>query len=45
LREGMVFTLHPTRYLPDVGSAKVADVVLVTHDGVENLGSLARETM
>jgi len=45
LREGMVFTLHPTRFLPEVGSAKVADVVLVTHDGVENLGSLARETM
>ena len=45
LREGMVFTLHPTRYLPDIGSAKVADVVLITHNGVENLGSLARETM
>ncbi|MDH4213087.1 MAG: Xaa-Pro peptidase family protein [Candidatus Thorarchaeota archaeon] len=45
LREGMVFTLHPTRFLPEVGSAKVADVVLLTHDGMENLGSLARETM
>ena len=45
LREGMTFTLHPTRYLPEAGSAKVADVVLVTHDGVENFGTLARETM
>jgi Xaa-Pro aminopeptidase len=45
LREGMVFTLHPTRYLPDIGTAKVADVVLITQDGAENLGSLARETL
>lgn len=45
LRAGMVFTIHPTGYIPDVGSAKVADVLLVTQDGVENLGSLARETM
>jgi Xaa-Pro aminopeptidase len=45
LREGMVFTLHPTVYLPEVGSAKVADVVLVNQDGLENLGTLARETM
>jgi Xaa-Pro aminopeptidase len=44
-REGMVFTLHPTAYLPDVGSAKVADVFLVTQKGVQNLGTLARETM
>jgi Xaa-Pro aminopeptidase len=45
LREGMVFTLHPTGYIPEVGSAKVADVVLVTHNRLENLCSLARETM
>jgi Xaa-Pro aminopeptidase len=45
LREGMVFTIHPTGYLPDVGSAKVADVFLMTQDGVQNLGTLARETM
>jgi Xaa-Pro aminopeptidase len=45
LREGMVFTLHPTGYLPDVGSAKVADVYLMTENGVKNLGTLARETM
>jgi Xaa-Pro aminopeptidase len=45
LREGMVFTLHPTGYLHDIGSAKVADVFLVTQNGVQNLGTLARETM
>jgi Xaa-Pro dipeptidase len=45
LKEGMVFTLHPTGYAPGVGAVKVADVFLVTSDGVENLASLARETM
>ncbi|MFW9844019.1 MAG: M24 family metallopeptidase [Candidatus Thorarchaeota archaeon] len=45
LKEGMVFTLHPTVFAPAVGAAKVADVFLVTSDGVENFASLARETM
>ena len=41
----MVFTLHPTGFASGVGAVKVADVFLVTSDGVENLASLARETM
>ena len=45
LKEGMVFTLHPTGYASGIGAVKVADVFLVTSDGVENLASLARETM
>ena len=45
LKEGMVFTLHPTGYVSGVGAVKVADVFLVTSEGVENLASLARETM
>lgn len=45
LKEGMVFTLHPTGYAPNVGTVKTADVFLVTSDGVENLANLARETM
>ncbi|TFG34145.1 aminopeptidase P family protein [Candidatus Thorarchaeota archaeon] len=45
LREGMVFTLHPIGYVSDVGCVKIADVFLVRHDKVENLGSLARETL
>jgi Xaa-Pro dipeptidase len=45
LKEGMVFTLHPTGYVTNVGAAKISDVFLVTSDGVENLASLARETM
>jgi Xaa-Pro aminopeptidase len=45
LRENMALTLHHTGYAPGVGTVKVADVFLITHKGVENLGSLARETM
>ena len=45
LKEGMVLTLHPTGFAAGVGSVKIADVFLVTSDGVENLASLARETM
>jgi len=45
LKEGMVFTLHPTGFAPGVGAVKVADVFLVTSENVENLASLARETM
>ena len=45
LKEGMVFTLHPTGFASGVGAVKVADVFLVTSEGVENLASLARETM
>ncbi len=45
LKEGMVFTLHPTGFAPGVGAAKVADVYVVTSEGVENLASLARETI
>ncbi len=45
LKENMVFTMHPTGYVSEVGAVKVADVLLVTADGVENLATLARETM
>ena len=45
LKEGMVFTLHPTGFASGVGAVKVADVFLVTSKGVENLASLARETL
>ena len=45
LKEGMVFTLHHTGYAPNVGTVKVADVFLITSKGVENMGTLARETM
>ena len=45
LREGMVFSIHPNGFAAGVGTAKIADVVVITEDGCENLTSLARETM
>ncbi|MFX1367335.1 MAG: M24 family metallopeptidase [Promethearchaeota archaeon] len=45
LREGMVFSVHPTCYIPGVGSARTADVVLISKDGAENITTVARETM
>ena len=45
LREGMVFSVHPTGFVDGVGTVKIADIFLITEDGCENLTSLARETM
>ncbi|MFX1578098.1 MAG: M24 family metallopeptidase [Promethearchaeota archaeon] len=45
LREGMVFSIHPTGFADGVGAVKIADVLLITEDGCDNLTSLARETM
>ena len=45
LREDMVFSIYPTGFVPGVGIVKMADVVLITEDGCENLTSLARETI
>jgi Xaa-Pro aminopeptidase len=45
LREEMVFYIYPTGFVPGVGIVKMADVVLITEDGCENLTSLARETI
>jgi Xaa-Pro dipeptidase len=45
LREGMVFSVHPTGFAPSVGTVKIADIVLITEDGCEILTTLARETM
>ncbi len=45
LREGMVFALHPTGYVPELGCVKIADVYLVNSESVDNLGTLARETL
>ncbi len=45
LREGMIFSVHPTFYDEKSGSVKTADVFRITEDGCENLSSLSRETM
>ena len=45
LRQGMVFSIHPTGFISGAGACKIADVVLITEKGYENLTALARETM
>jgi len=45
LREGMVVSLHPTYYHEGVGAAKLADMLLITSRGYENLSTITRETM
>jgi Xaa-Pro dipeptidase len=45
LREGMVFSIHPTGFVAGVGAVKIGDIAVITEDGCENLTSLARETM
>ena len=45
LREGMVFSIHPTGFAPGVGAVKIADIIQITENGYENLTTLARETM
>ena len=45
LREGMIFSVHPTFYDEKSGSVKNADVFRITEDGCENLSTISRETM
>ena len=45
LREGMVFSVHPTVYDSEAGCAKIADVLLITSDGCESLTGVSRETL
>ena len=43
LEPGMVFTVEPGIYLPDLGGARVEDDVLISADGAESLSSMPRE--
>jgi Xaa-Pro dipeptidase len=43
LREGMVHSVEPGIYFPEMGGLRVEDDVLVTGDGVEVLGPFSRD--
>ena len=43
LEPGMVFTIEPGLYVPDVLGVRVEDNVVVTEDGIESLSSFPRE--
>jgi Xaa-Pro aminopeptidase len=43
IRPGMVFTIEPGLYVPDVGGFRHSDTVLVTEDGVEVLTYFPRD--
>ena len=43
LKEGMVFTIEPGIYLPDLGGIRIEDDVLITKNGSESLTTLSRD--
>ncbi len=45
LKEGMVFTIEPGIYHPEIGGVRIEDDVVVTSEGLLSLSTLPREVM
>ncbi len=45
LQSGMVITIEPGIYLPDLGGVRIEDLVLVTDQGYRNLTTLPKELL
>lgn len=45
LQPGMIITIEPGVYLPDVGGVRIEDLLLVTEDGYEVLSHAPKETL
>ncbi len=43
LKAGLVVTVEPGLYYPNIGGARIEDIVHVTKDGIENLTNLKKE--
>ena len=43
MREGMVFTIEPGIYIPDLGGIRIEDDVLITKTGSESLTTISRD--
>jgi Xaa-Pro aminopeptidase len=42
ISEGMVFTIEPGIYLPNVGGVRIEDTIVITADGCELLTSIPK---
>ena len=43
MKEGMIFTIEPGIYIPDLGGIRIEDDILITKNGSESLTTLSRD--